>query len=126
MSKVTKTFAFKAKPITDFGIEKKRPVTTTFLQQNHQNVANYFAQNSLTVILESRTLVSAMKQQKPLAKKPVFGEPKKVTIPQKKERKKKKYELRRKSLMEPRSFQNQSLLKTSRYLGTNQNSPSFL
>ena len=42
-------------------------------------------------MLESRTLVDAMTQQKPLVKKPVFGEPKKVTIPppkKKKERKK--------------------------------------
>ena len=44
-------------------------------------------------MLESRTLVDAMTQQKPVVKKPVFAKPKKVTIPpppKKKEQKKKK------------------------------------
>ena len=53
----------------------------------------YFAQTCLTVMLESRTLVDAMTQQKPVVKKPVFAKPKKVTIPlpsKKKEQKKKK------------------------------------
>ena len=83
-------------------------------------------------MLESRTLVDAMTQQKPLVKKPVFAKPKKVTIPlpSKKKRTKKKNEknfgLRDQSLMTPRSLPKQSLLKQSRNLGANQKPRRFL
>ena len=53
---------------------------------------NILLKHDFTVMLESRTLVDAMQPQKPLVKKPVFGDAQKVTIssppPAKKKRKK--------------------------------------